>query len=154
MRERSGGNHVLLDQDSVRALHFHDQPTTMYQSGRYKYDGTESTIPSHITSPRAPPPLFPGRKFHLCPTISPPPPETPPLPVENRGKGGKMPGASPHSHAASGWGNSKMGTLSRWHLASLAGSPPLSIFEPAPFTPNPTGGQPTHQSMCGGFPTQ
>ena len=26
-----------------------------------------------------------------------------------------MPGASPQNHDASGWGSSKMGTLSRWH---------------------------------------
>ena len=41
-------------------------------------------------------------------------------------------------------------------VASSAGSPPLAISEPAPFTPTPApfGGQPTHPSSHGGFPPQ
>ena len=36
-------------------------------------------------------------------------------------------------------------------VVSGAGSPPLAIFEPAPFSPNPIGGQPTHLSTREGF---
>ena len=59
-----------------------------------------------------------------------------PIPVQNRDmcpRGVKMPGASPQSHDASGWGNSKMGTPSRWHHER---APHLSQFSNPP--PSPT----------------
>ena len=71
----------------------------------------------------------------------------PPPPPHNR------PGTSPQSHDASGWGNSKMGTLSRWHHGRVSHLSPF--FEPAPFHPQPTdSGHPTHLSTRGGFPPQ
>ena len=64
-----------------------------------------------------------------------------------------MPGAGPQSHAASGRGSSKRGTLSRWHHEW--GSPRLAIMSgPAPSTPNSVGGQRLHPSMRGRFPPQ
>ena len=39
-----------------------------------------------------------------------------------------MPGASPPSHDASGWGSSTMGALSQWHHEQ--GSPPLGRNPP------------------------
>ena len=51
-----------------------------------------------------------------------------------------MPGASPQSHDASGWGSSKMGHR---HGGIVSGVPPLSLFlNPPPSPPNPMGGQP------------
>ena len=41
-----------------------------------------------------------------------------------------------------------------WLLRSPAGCRALASFEPALFTPNPTGGQPTHPLTSGGFPPQ
>ena len=48
-----------------------------------------------------------------------------------------MPGANPQSQRVGQFQNGDIITV-----ASRAGSPPLAVFEPAPFTPSPTGGQP------------
>ena len=56
-----------------------------------------------------------------------------------------MPGISPQSHEASGWGSAKVGTSSRWYLEP---APHLSQFLiSTPFTPYPTDNRPTHPRM-------
>ena len=68
-------------------------------------------------------------------------------------RGAKMPGASPQSHDASGWGSSK---LEHHHGGIMSGLIPLAIVESARFILNPMGGQhpPPPVSTRGGFPTQ
>ena len=80
-----------------------------------------------------------------------------PLPVETRDacpRGRKMPGPSPQSHDASGWGSSKMGTASQWHC-ERAPLTSRNLSNPPPSPPSPPGGRPPPPpSTSGGFPPQ
>ena len=61
-----------------------------------------------------------------------------------------MPGAILQSHDG-GWGSSKWGH----RHGAIMSEPPMSRgFVPAPFTPNPAGGQPTPPSTSGVLPPQ
>ena len=77
----------------------------------------------------------------------PPDATPPPLSVETRVTCPRG-GVSPQSHDVSECGSSTLGTSLGWYHER----PP--VFEPAPFTPNSAGGQPTQPSTSGGLSTR
>ena len=56
------------------------------------------------------------------------------------------------AYTKGGGASSGLGMLSQWHHERAAH--PSQCFGPAPFLPNPMGGQPTHRSTGGAVPPQ